>query len=302
MTKPTPENFGIVDKTPEAEYLDTVILDLLTTLQYLSDLPLDEKRKLIKENRDCIDLLWNSVEEDRAILEQLAEFDAIGDLSSVNKIAFSEFVPWPYRTLANIYRFKALLLFADEQTAEAIDLLLGFLETNRKLMPHTRHVVSGLTCIAVNAILSITTQEIKEGFSANRELTSRVSDALKINYDPIPILEQWVLSDLIALANHYSSLGNQGRTKIGAPNVMPIDSVNQMAGFYHEHMELLKNSSIEVALEQANKYEEFMEGFHLRNSMGRNFFSSNTITPAIFLNTFQKHEERVQEIIASLSD
>lgn len=169
-------------------------------------------------------------------------------------------------------------------------------------MPHTRHAITGLNCIAVNAILSNTTQEIKEGFSANRELTSRVSEALKINYDPIPIIEQWVLSELIALANHYSSLGNQGRNKIGVPKMMPNDCLNQLARFLDEHMELLKNSSIEAALAQANDYEESIGRFHLRNSMGRKFLSYSTFIPANFLNTFQKHEERVQEIIASLSD
>ncbi len=302
LTKPTPENFGIVDDTADAEYLDSIILDLLTTLQYLADLPLNEKRKLIRGNRDCIDLLWNSIEEDRTILQQLTEFDAIGDLSSVNNFGFTELAPRPYRRLSRIHRFKALLLFADGQTEDAIDLLIGFLETNRKLMPHTRHVITGLTCIAADSILNATIKELKEGFSANRSLTSRVSEALKINYDPIPIIEQWVLSDLIALANHYSSLGNQGRNKFGVPNVMPYDCVNQMARFFDEHMELLKSASIESALEQAKDFKESMEGFHLRNSMGRKFFSSSTITPANFLDTFQKHEERTLELIASLSD
>lgn len=268
----------------------------------LSDMPIDEKRKLIRGNRDCIDLLWNSVPEDRAILDQLSAFDAIADLSRFNQLAYSDLVPRPYRNLAYIYRFKALLLFAEEQTEDAVELLIGFHETNRNLLPHTRHAITGLTCIATDSILNTAIKEVKGGFSDDHLLKTRVSEAIGIEYDPIPILEQWALSELISLSEYHLSLGTQGRNKFGIPNVMPKDCLNEMALYFDVHMELLKNSSIESALEQANDFKKSMEGFHLRNAMGRNYFSSATFVPANFLDTFIKHEERVQEIIASLSN
>ena len=300
LTKPSPENYGIVDRTPESEHLNTIIFDLEEAFESLGDLEIEERRTRIKENRDSINLLWSSFSEDRAILEKLAAFEAIGDLSSV-QMGQSELVHWAYRDLAHIYRFKALLYFADENTDRAIGILTSFIETNQNLFPRTRHLITGLTCIATNAILINTISEVAIDVPGKLDLKSQISQAYKNDYDPVQILEQWVLFELIAYARYLQPFGSQGVYFYGAPKLMPNDCLNSMAQFYEAHTLLIKNASIDEAIAQADSFQKSMEGFNLRNPTGRKLAAAAVIVPAIFLKTVLKNEERVNELIDSLS-
>jgi hypothetical protein len=73
------------------------------------------------------------------------------------------------------------------------------------------------------------------------------------------------------------------------------DSMNQLASYYHDHFKLLRAGKRKAANEQYEKYSALSERLHLRNSLGRQYYSVIPLQPSKLLETFERLELKIKE-------
>jgi hypothetical protein len=88
-------------------------------LEETPEYSLGEKLRIVSEHKEFVNMLWEGMESNRRILDQVHRFESIADLDPLSySLTDRRFDYLAIRNLTRVYNYKALLLVSEKNTTK----------------------------------------------------------------------------------------------------------------------------------------------------------------------------------------
>jgi len=104
-------------------------------LEETPECSLGEKLRIISEHKESVNMLWEGMESNRRILDQVHRFESIADLDPLNYSTDRRIDYLAIRNLTRVYNYKALLLVSEKKHNEALAEIFGELPMSCQMIP-----------------------------------------------------------------------------------------------------------------------------------------------------------------------